>query len=37
VHFADFVDNTRVKENPFGGCGLASINVRGNTNIPDAF
>jgi hypothetical protein len=31
------VDHTRIEEDALGGCGLASVDVSGDTDISDAF
>jgi hypothetical protein len=28
MHFTDFVNNARIKQNPFGTCGFSCINMR---------
>jgi hypothetical protein len=33
MNLTDFVGNACVEQNPLGGCGLARINVRTNTNV----
>jgi hypothetical protein len=37
VDLTHLVDHTRIEEDALGGCGLASVDVSGDTDISDAF